>query len=89
MKITMLVFALSMSVGCAARVATAPDSETIGSLSQGPSVYTAPLKHDAPPEMGQIVDTGDDNRSDKIVTETAETIEIAPKSDGIKLGNAR
>lgn len=85
----MIVFALSMSVGCAARVATAPESETVGSLAQGPSVYSAPLKHDAPPEMGQIVETGDDGASDKIVTETAETPEITKKSDGVSFGTVR
>jgi len=55
--------------GCAAH-APAPQVEAVGQLSAGPSVWSAPLKHDAPPEVGLVVDTGSDDATDTVSTTT-------------------
>jgi len=48
------------SVGCAHGPAPMPQVESVGELSSGPSVYSAPLKHDAPSQLVDVADTGDD-----------------------------
>lgn len=55
--------------GCTAHV-PAPETETVGQLAAGPSVYVAPLKHDAPPELGLVVDTESDDVSAEVTTTT-------------------
>ena len=63
-----LVLAAVTGQGCAAHVA-APEVEQVGQLAAGPSVYTAPLKHDAPPSLGFVAGSDDDS-----VGEVATTV---------------
>lgn len=55
-----LVLACVSGVACAHGPAPAVEVESVGQLAAGPSVYSAPLKHDAPPTLGGVADTGDD-----------------------------
>lgn len=87
----MATFAVMAVAGCATTRAPAPQVEEVGSLTAGPSVYSAPLKHDAPPELGTIVDTGSDDVGAAVTTEThtEDAPEVTAKDQGIKMGGAR
>lgn len=77
--------------GCAAH-APAPQVEAVGALAAGPSVWTAPLKHDAPPELGAVVETGDVGPAATaldVLRGEAAAVETAPKTDGVTVGDAR
>lgn len=83
--------------GCASAPVT-PEVETVGALSASyHSITVAPVHHDAPPELGKVVETGSDDIGDVVSTTTrvpdvgddAELPEVAPKSDGVKLGEVR
>jgi hypothetical protein len=45
--------------GCAHGPATVEQTENVGQLAAGPSVYSAPMKHDAPPELGFVAGSDD------------------------------
>jgi hypothetical protein len=74
----------------------AVDAETVGSLSASyHSVVVAPLKHDAPPEMGGVAGSDDEMPTttalDVLRQEAAQmgAIDVATKTDGIKAGETR
>lgn len=77
--------------GCAAH-APAPQVEAVGALAAGPSVWTAPLKHDAPPELGGVVETGDAEpaaTSLDVLRGEAVDVETTHKTDGVTFEEAR
>jgi hypothetical protein len=91
------LLALGLGGACRATVAPAAPVETVGTLAAGPSVYSAPLKHDAPPELGGIADTGDDipetgpSASDilRAEREKAGAVEGTDKGGGLVTGSVR
>ena len=82
--------------GCAV-APVVPVAETVGTLAPSyRSIAVAPVHHDAPPELGQIVDSGDDGGAEVATTVTraadpdaAVTPDVAPKTDGIQTGEVR
>jgi hypothetical protein len=95
---TRLIFvAVVLSMyGCAHfQPRTTPDApETVGQLAPSyNSIAVAPLKHDAPPELGQVIDTSADDAP--VIAkadgggDAAELPEVAPKTDGVKTGEVR
>lgn len=86
--------------GCAAH-AQAPDVETVGQLAAGPSVYSAPLKHDEPPQMGFVAGSSDDAPGEVVTTEVradasadaggadAEAPDVEAKGGGLVVGGVR
>jgi hypothetical protein len=57
--------------GCAAHApATVEQTENVGTLAAGPSVYSAPMKHDAPPELGFVAGSDDDSTGEVATTVT-------------------
>lgn len=92
-----LLLALALgSVGCAHGPAPAPEVESVGALAGGSSVYSAPLKHDAPPSLGFVAGS-DDDVSSVATTVTragdAGSDDAAPavvvKDQGLTLGTVR
>jgi hypothetical protein len=73
---------LGTSIGCA--TASRPvEVEAVGTLTASyHSVAVAPLKHDAPPELGQVIETGDaeDEAMAAAPIEAAELPEVATKN---------
>ena len=63
-RLVFVVAVLGASVGCATgRPATADQPESVGTLAPSyASIAVAPLKHGAPPELGQVVGSDDDSR---------------------------
>jgi hypothetical protein len=90
-----IVFALflgSASIGCATSTRTAVvEPETVGQLAPSyASIAVAPVHHDAPPELGQVVDTDEDAPvAVAAPAEKVEAPEIAPKTDGVTVGSVR
>lgn len=75
--------------GCAGH-APAAEVETVGTLAAGPSVYSAPLKHDAPPALGFVAGSDDENPGDAFTTETrVEAPDVAAKDGGLVVGAVR
>ncbi len=64
-----LLLAAVAAQGCAAH-APAPEVESVGQLTAGPSVRSAPVAHDEPPQLGEIVDTGSDDAGSVVETTT-------------------
>lgn len=83
--------------GCASAAPAVPAPESVGTLAPSyHSIAVAPVHHDAPPELGQIVDSGDDGAAEVATTVTravdpdaAVTPDVAPKTDGIQTGEVR
>jgi hypothetical protein len=83
--------------GCAAHApAMVEQTESVGQLAGGSSVYTAPLKHDAPPEFGFVAGSDSDDVSAVATTVTradAGELDAAPeveaKGQGLQLGGVR
>ena len=77
-----IVFALflgSASIGCATATAPRIDPETVGQLAPSyASIAVAPIHHDAPPELGQVVDTdgSDDASPPPALTVSAAPVEV-------------
>jgi len=90
---------LAATMGCATAPRPAPAVEAVGQLAPSyHSLAVAAVHHDAPPEFGGVVDTGDDSVGEGITTvshapgaggDGAELPDVAPKDDGIKLGGER
>lgn len=59
-RIALFLLACVSGIACAHGPATVEQPENVGQLAAGPSVYSAPMHHDAPPELVGVVDTGDD-----------------------------
>lgn len=88
------VAAFLSTLGCATSRPAAVETETVGNLSASyHSVAVAPLKHDAPPELGQVVGSDDDDTSSVATTvSTGEVVEapaVAVKTDGVTVGGVR
>ena len=82
-------------LGCQA-ASPAPAVESVGTLAPSyNSIAVAPLKHDAPPEMGGVADTGDDapapSSLDVLRQEAAAagTVDASKKIDGVTTGAVR
>lgn len=80
---------LAVTPGCA--TAPAPvQVEVVGTLAAGPSVYSAPLKHDAPPALGFVAGSDDDSPGEVVTTETRDAApEVVTKDGGLQLGEGR
>lgn len=83
------------SVGCATS-GRPIQVEAVGELTASAThVSTAPLKHDAPPEMGGVAGTDDDVQGDTSLdvlrreAEKAGAVDIAAKTDGVVVGEVR
>lgn len=93
-----LLLAGLVGQGCAAH-APAPEVEAVGQLAPSyHSIAVAPVHHDAPPELGTIVDTGSDDATDTVTTTTrveaadASTDaapEVVGKGGGLQVGAVR
>ena len=97
---TRLIFVaalLASSLGCATGRPPAADApETVGQLSASyASIATAPIHHDAPPELGGVAGTDDDAPTttslDVLRAEAASAgaVDVAAKDQGLKAGEAR
>ena len=87
------------SIGCASGRQAPPEAESVGTLAASyHSIAVAPVKHDAPPEFAGVVDTGDD--AGEVATtvsrvnapespDGSELPAVAPKTDGVLVGEAR
>jgi len=97
-----LIFVAAMavaSIGCASSRQAPPEVESVGTLAVSyHSIAVQAVKHDAPPEFAGVVDTGDD--AGEVATtvsrvnapespDGSELPEVAPKTDGVKLGEVR
>ena len=87
------------SIGCASGRQAPPEVESVGTLAASyHSIAVAPVKHDAPPEFAGVVDTGDDagevattvsRVNDPESPDSLELPAVAPKTDGVSVGEAR
>jgi hypothetical protein len=61
MRLAVLIGIIVGAIGCRANVPTPKaEPETVGSLAPSyNSIAVAPIHHDEPPVMGQVVDSGD------------------------------
>jgi hypothetical protein len=101
-RVIFVAAVLGTTLGCRATIPPAPDTDTVGQLAAGPSVYSAPVHAttDLTPQFG-AVESGDDVSSE-VTTVTrapdagpdaepdgAELPEVAPKDQGLKVGEVR
>jgi hypothetical protein len=84
------------SIGCASSRQAPPEVESVGTLAVSyHSIAVAPLKHDAPPQMGGVAGTDDDEPSDTSLdvlrseAARAGAVDVASKSAGVVAGEAR
>lgn len=99
---TRLIFVaafLSATLGCATARPSAVDTESVGQLAAGPSIWHAPThaSTDLAPAFQAV--EGDDSATLNVTTVTrspdvgeadaAELPEVAPKDQGLKAGEAR
>ena len=68
---------LGATVGCATtRPPVAAEVESVGQLAPSyASIATAPVHHDAPPEMGQVIDTDEDAPEPTVAAAPAAPVE--------------
>jgi len=92
----LVVAVLSMTSGCATARPPAAPPETVGTLAPSyASIAVAPLKHDAPPDLGGVAGTDDDAPAttslDVLHQEAAQAgaVDVAPKTDGVTVGGGR
>lgn len=91
-----LLLAAVAAEGCAAH-AQPVEVESVGQLTAGPSVRSAPVAHDEPPQLGEIVDTGSDDAGSVVETTTRveadASVDAAPevvaKTGGLTVGSVR
>jgi hypothetical protein len=82
-------------VGCRA-TAPAPQVETVGTLTAGPSTWTAPVHETTPPPTVEIAGPVDDDATDTVTTvsradagEQDAAPEVVSKGGGLTVGGAR
>lgn len=78
-RMALLVGAFAGSVGCAHGPAPAVETETVGQLSASyHSIAVAPVHHDAPPQLGFVAGSDDDEVSSTVSTVTRAADTEAP-----------